>query len=183
MTTGGQRRAAAEVLAKANTKTARCRLVLDGDLLDRHAQLEVDLASASDDEKQLLAAEILALEDEIAEAEVEFVLRGMGRARWRKLLADHAPQEGQAAGDHYDEDFPLEALAVSLVEPEMTVDEVRQLEDTMDEIQFSTLWAACLKANLGSAVTRPESQAARAIAANGRPRSVPRSGSESAAAS
>lgn len=185
MTTAGQRLAAADVIAKTKAKTSRVRIMLDGDLLDRHAVLSADLDTAAEEDKQRIAEEIVDVEAEMADAEVEFVQRGMGRARWRALLAAHPPSDVQKAqGIEFDPDtFPTAAIADSLIEPVMTVEQVRELEEHLDEVQFAELWGACLKANIGSGSTRPESQAARVIAANGRPKSLQPSGSESDAAS
>jgi hypothetical protein len=181
-----QRVAAADVLAAAKPKTSRVRLLLDGDLFDEHATLSAALEAAADEEKEALAEQVLDLEQRMADTEVEFVQKGMGRGRWRKLAADHpARDEDKAAGLDFNADtFPFAALAECLVEPVMTADELVQLHDeVLDEVQFSQLWSGCLKVNMGGGLTRPESQAARAIQANGRLRSVQPSNSESAEAS
>jgi hypothetical protein len=185
MATAGQTRSAAEVLAKAQTRTGRVRLVLDGDLLDEHARLEDALDAASDGEKREIAEQIVDCEQRLADAEVEFVFRGLGRPTWRKMVADHPPTDTQRAegADFNVDTFPFEAMAASLVDPAMTADQVRELEEHLDEVQFSTLWSACIRANVGGGVTRPESRAARAIMANGRRSSPQPSGSESPAAS
>jgi hypothetical protein len=195
MVAQGERRAAAEVLANAKAKTARVRLCLDGHLLDEHAVLSEQLEQAQrydettndPDTAPGIAQEIVALEARIAEEEVEFVFRGLGRGRWRTLLADHPPSEEQVAQGAVDFDpdvFPFEAMAASLVEPTMTADELSELNDeVLDEIQFNTIWGTCLRANLGNGVNRPESVAARNVLASVRPSSVQPSDSESRAAS
>lgn len=194
MTSDAQRRAAADVLAQARAKVARVRLCLDGDLLDEHAQLEQALATARAYDEQHneitapeVARQVVELEERIADAEIEFVFRAMGRGRWRKLAADNPPSDDQAReGAEFDVDvFPFEAMAASLEDPEMTADELRQLhDDVLDEAQFVALWSACLRANLGGALNRPESAAARSVLeANARLKSVPPSDSAGLAAS
>lgn len=170
-------------MAKARAKTARVRLCLDGDLLDEHARLTADLeqarkadeASNEPDRAPAIARQIVDLEERIAADEIEFVFRGMGRGRWRKLAADHPPtdEQRQAGADFDIETFPFEAMAGSLESPDLSADDLRQLHDeVLDEVQFSHLWGACLKANLGSAVTRPSSQAARDVLQNSRGKSA-----------
>jgi hypothetical protein len=193
MVTQGEKRSAAEVLAMAKAKTARASLCLDGDLYDEHQQLEQQLAAAeSSDDGSLagstgeLAARILDLEEQMREAEVEFVFKGMGRGRWRKLIADFPPPEDQAKqGAEFNVDeFPFHAMAASLVTPVMSVDDLKQLNDqSLDEVQFGTIWQACLAANIGSGATRPESSAARRLLGSERPSSASASASESVAAS
>jgi len=181
MPTAGERRSAADVLAKAKAKTERVRLLLDGDLLDQHEQLTAE--SKADEGNVELADRLVALEAEMRDAEVEFVFKGMGRGRWRALAAEHPPSdEHKAQGDNFDSDvFPFEAMSRCLDEPRMTVEELKELHDrSLSELQYQKLWFGCLAANLGGSVTRPESRAAHATRANGRHKSAQLSESESA---
>lgn len=173
MGTAGERKAAADILAKAKARTGRATLVLDGALVDDHERLVAELAGLDQTGPAArdLADRIVALEAQMAEAEVEFVFNGLGRGRWRKLLADYPPSEqDRATGLDFDPNtFPFAAMTEALEEPAFTAEELRSLlDDVLSEIQFQVLWAACLKANVGSGVSRPESPAAHAITANGR---------------
>lgn len=181
MATAGERRAAADVLAKAKARLGRVRLLLDGDLVDQHEQMSAELGklNAESPEAKALAARVLDLESEMQKAEIEFVFQAMGRGRWLKMMADHPPTDEQAKqGAQFDTDtFPFVAMAECLVEPEVTVEALRTLNDeVLTEGQFGSLWASCLKANIGGG-SRPESLAAHAIAANGGGKSKPRSNS------
>ena len=186
MGTGNQRLAAAEVIARAKTKTARARLQLDGDLLDRHAVLSEQMDAADDvDAKTAIAEQLVALEAEMADTEFEFRFKGRGRVRWQKVQADHPPTDEQAAkGADFDVDvFPYVIMAESLVEPVMTEAELRALCEQLDEVQFGTLWGACLKANLGSGAIRPGGSRAAAFLESVRPKSEQPSEPESLEAS
>lgn len=179
---------AEDVLARAQARTARVRVVLDGDLLDEHAVLEAELATLDPDsaEAAALAESIVALEDRVATAEVEFVFKGMGRGRWRKLAADHPPTDEQKVrGADFDVDvFPFLAMAESIVEPALTAEDLTALnDDVWDEATYQQVWGACLRANVAGALTRPESAAARSVLQNVRLRSVQPSDSESREAS
>jgi hypothetical protein len=183
MPSAGERQAAAEVMAKAKARIHRVSLVLDGDLLDEHERLTAALASLPDGgNSEALEDALDQLDEQIREAEVTFVFRGIGRGRWRKLLADHPPtDEDKAIGSEFNsETFPFAAMAASIVEPSLSEADLLSLnEDALAEVDFQEIWLACLIANLGSAgSTRPESRAARASAANGRRNSPPLSGSE-----
>lgn len=176
MVSAGERRSAADVLAKAKAKTERVRLLLDGDLLDQHEQLAAELAALGEGSDQMteLSERILALEEEMKAAEVEFVFKGIGRGRWRAMIADHPPTEEQRAqGAEFNIDtFPFVAMAACLDEPRMTIDELVELNDrALNEVQFSLLWAGCLKAALGTGAALPSSEAARRHLANVRPNS------------
>lgn len=155
--------------------------MLDSDLLDEHERLTRELDELPEGRNsEALAEQIVQLEEQIAEAEVEFVFRGLGRGRWRKLIADHPPtEEDQADGAEFDtQEFPFVAMAACLESPALTVDDLKTLNDeALSEMTFNALWAACLTANLGGGVSRPESRAAHAIRANGRHSSEPQSDS------
>lgn len=181
MPTAGERQAAADVLAKAKARTARVSICLDGELEDRLDEARETFDASPDDET--LAAELVALEDEVEAASTEFVFQ-VGRGLWRKLIADHPPTDEQKAqGAEFDvEEFPFVAMAEFLVEPVMSVEQLKQLNDeAFDEVKFSRLWGACLKAAVGGS-SRPSSEAARRLA-NGRGNSKPASSSGLAAAS
>lgn len=184
MTSAGERAAAAEVLAKAKARTSRVRLLLDGDLEDRIDDARAAFDAAPDgDEKAALAARLVALEEEGAKAETEFVFQ-VSRGRWRKLIADHPPTDEQrSAGAMFNEEsFVPAALSEFLVSPKLTVDDIEALnEDALDEAKFQTLWATLFKAAVGSG-SRPPSEAARSLL-NTRGNSKPASNSESAEAS
>lgn len=176
MATAGERVAAAEVLAKAKARTARVALVLDGELLAEHELLSGQLKAHAKDspEAAAIAARILNIEDAMGESEVEFVFRGLGRGRWRALLAAFPPQpEDEKGGVDFDsQEFPFAAMAACLVEPALTVDDLKALhEEALSEMAFNQLWATCLQANVGSSSSRPESQVARGIAGSERPKS------------
>jgi hypothetical protein len=180
--TQGERKAAAEVLANAKAKTARVKLCLDGDLLDRLAEATAAFDASPTD--RALAQAVVDLEDQVAATEVEFVFKGMGRGRWLKMHAEHPPTDEQKAhGADVDTDtFPFEAMAGSLVEPALTAEELRELNDgALDEVSFGALWGACLQANIGGR-KRPPSEAARQLLSEPG-RSARRSSSESAEAS
>jgi hypothetical protein len=188
MPSAGERQAAADVLAKAKARTHRVSLVLDGDLLDEHERLTAALAGLPEGaNSEAIEFDLDELDDQIREAEITFVFRGIGRGRWRKLLADHPPTEDdKAIGSEFNsETFPFAAMAASIIEPALGEADLLALnEETLAEVDFQEIWLACLIANLGSAgSTRPESRAARASAANGRRNSPPPSGSESPEAS
>lgn len=64
--------------------------------------------------------------------------------------------------DHNPDTFPIAAIAASAAEPAMTEDEVRRLEQALNNSQFDALWAHCLEANIGG-LQAPKSVAAGTI--------------------
>lgn len=167
-------------------RTSTASIVLNGALLSAHEALLADLERAAEKfggdsaEAADVAERLIASEATLAAAEQEYVFQAMGRGRWRKMKADHPPQEHQA-GAHFDlDEFPIKAMAASIVTPALTEDEIRHLVDeVLDEARFQKLWLACLDANLGEAVNRPESAAARFALRTVRHRSKQPSSSES----
>ena len=79
----------ASLAAQAQPTRRRVRLCLRGDLL---ADLE-SARSAGDGER------VEALESEIADATVEFVLRGLTQDKYRALIAQHPDPDGTAWND------------------------------------------------------------------------------------
>lgn len=193
MGTGGEKR------AKAKAKTSRASLVLDGGLLDEYAELEDQLAGLDEGSPEALevAEQIIAAEQALKAAEVEFVFQFNGRGRWNKMKADHPPSDEEAAaGAEFNLEFPFHAMAACLVSPstieingdvvDLDVEGFERLNDELlDETQFTVLWAACARLYWGGRVTRPESQAARSILSgrNERPSSEQPSEQESPAES
>lgn len=166
MATAGERAAAAEVLGKARARTSRVRLLLDGELSDQLDAVRSDFEAAApeSDEARATAERLVALEDEAEKEKTLFVFQ-VGRGRWRKLIADHPPsEEHKALGAEFDPvEFPFVAMAEFLIEPKLTVDDLRSLEeDVLDEVQFNVLWGTCLKAAVGSGARDP-SLAARQL--------------------
>lgn len=164
------------------------RLVLDGNLIDEHNQLVAELGDLIDKHgpdapaAEEAAGRVVAHEQLVEDATVEFVFQAMGRGPWRKLHADHPPTEEQAAqGAGFDTDvFPFVAMAACLVSPKLTREQLEDLNDrVLDEVLFARLWGACLDVNVGEVVNRPGSAAARSVLRSVRLRSEQPSDSES----
>lgn len=171
----------AQALEKAQPRTATVRLSLRGDLAREHERLEQKLAEAQRYDEQHnepdrapeIAEQIVAVEAEMRDAEVEFVLTSIGKRAWSDLLAQFPPsdEERKQGLDHDPEKFPSAAIAASLTEPsDVTPEGVDQLADVLTVGQWMRLWTACLNANLGDR-TPGESVAASAVLRRSRPSS------------
>lgn len=154
-------------------RRVECRVLVDGSLLDRHAALEAELQRAIREDVELnriavapaLTEQIRALEDEIEAKQATFVMSNVGRGRWLDLLSRHQPsREDAAQGLDFDpRTFPPAAVALSCVEPELTLEDAEWLFDALDLAEWSRIWNACLEANLGREA-RPKSLVAIAAA-------------------
>lgn len=152
--------------------TARIPLIRQ-DLRDEHARLDALLPTLTSDtidehpDRRAVVARIAEIEAEIEESIIEFRFRSIGHRAWADLLAKHPPKKAHLEMDrrldHNPETFPFEAIAASCVEPMMTVEQVRQLDQSplMDVKAWSMLWGACIAANV--AADPPKSMAAGAI--------------------
>lgn len=153
--------------------SATVRLLLRQDLARQHAELSADLdrAVAGDaglmnqrPETRALAQRVADLENEIDVAKTGFVFRAIGRRAWVDLIAAHPPTKaqlkavaatstgglGRASLDFNPDAFPVAAVAASCVDPEMTVDDAQRLEAAVSEAQWSQLWEAVCRVNVGS---------------------------------
>lgn len=149
------------------------------DLLERHAELDREYARAQAESISLdsaapgIAAELVALEDELAQYEVTFKVAALPRKKWHDLLAAHPPTAAQkkAEGGRLDfnpETFPGAAIAACLVSPAMTREQVEVLENGdengdggLTDAQFNVLFNAVVLVNQ-SGLVAPNSLAAAA---------------------
>lgn len=179
------------VLAKAQPRQETVRLCLRGDLIHDHRQLQDELAEAErldamSNEPDLapeVAQKIVDLEVQIRAEEVEFTFQSIGRRAWSDLMAQYPPSKAeQRIGAEFNEDFISAAVAASCVEPQMSLDDARLLEEAVTVGQWAELWQACVLANGGSGSVG-ESKAASRVLANSSRSASSAIGTESLAAS
>lgn len=141
------------------------------DLSERHEELERRLLASDSDSlagpDAGLAAEIVALEDEIEAALVTFTFRSMGALRWANLMGKHPPTKAQLKDlpglDHNPETFPFAAMAETCETPEgATVEAFKALADKLSVAVFNQVWTTCVDASVGGGGA-PKSVAAGAI--------------------
>ena len=192
-----------EILSTAENpayhRVAVARILLRQDLEERHAELSEQLDAAMSIDKvedslvvtaAPIAEQITALEAEMEAAKVPFKMRSIGRRAWLDLARQYPPTNEQLATErkraehvgerptefeHNPETFPVAAIAASLIEPEMTYDEVARLSAALTLSQWVLLWNKCVEANAGGVLDQRSPLAARL--ANGR---TPQSNGESA---
>lgn len=163
-------------LKKKKAPTRSVTLVLDPDVAEAWAEAESKLDAARSDLEQGFSAErqnavdraeeeLEALRPEYDEAAVELVVKGIGRPAWNALADEYSPTDkqrrearklyGPMADQRYNPDtFPLALLAASLVEPEMTVEELNELFDSdgYNDAERNMLIAAAMEVNQTSRV-------------------------------
>lgn len=145
-------------------RTAKSVRILVGKaraLLDEHETADKALGQALEDDARLnrepqapaLAAAVAELEQAVEDAKTTFRFVSIGRKKWADLVASHPPSKDVLKADPRaevdPEVFPVEAMAASLAEPLMTVEQVGRLERSCDDAQWNVLWGACLAANVG----------------------------------
>lgn len=119
-----------------------------------------------------IARQLAELEAEIEQFYVPFKVRSISRKAWADLLAKHPPTREQVRAESRltfnPETFPAAAIAATLVSPEMTLDQVKVLENGVDgkggltDAQFNTLFNAAVEVNQ-SGLTAPKSVAASVL--------------------
>lgn len=133
-------------------------VITDGGLLAEHEalgrQLETALSAtrkslADDGGVRQIAEQIQALEAQIAEATVTFKLRGVGRNRFRRLMAEHPDDKGKKAFN--EETFPAALIAACSLDPVLSEAEAVELADILTDAQFDALfdaaWTVCREAD------------------------------------
>lgn len=175
---GDDKKTIADILAVAEdpafhrVATAKIAAVSQA-LREEHAELDALLPTLTSDTidehpQRILTAERLAeIEAEMESSTIEFRFGSIGHRAWADLLRAHPPTKKQKDADrqldHNPETFVYEAMAASCLDPVMTVDDVRRLEEShmMDVQSWSEMWSACIRANVIDAA--PNSLAARLI--------------------
>ena len=159
----------------AKLPTATVSLCLAGELVERIALLEQQLADAKPatnigeaSPKRVIAEQIAALQEEMRESTVDFHLRAMGARKWSKFWAS-MPTRGEKEPDEaWDERvFPFYADLVSrsVTDPVMSVAQVDELVELIHGGAWNRLANHCINLNMG-AVDVPNSDAVSELIGN-----------------
>jgi hypothetical protein len=126
-----------------------------GDLVDRHAELVVELAAATasssgslagnKDVDRLLKA-VAACEKEQEGSTLTFTLHSVSRTKWADCLAAHPPRRGVDRGDHNPETF--QPAAVALCCDTVTEPQAAKLAEVLPLGEWDKLWGAVVQLNL-----------------------------------
>ncbi len=136
-------------------RVEEARICLRQDLLAEHRRLEMELAAAmqSDSEAALALAERVAeVEQEIRDAERVFRFEAVSKREWQDMLRDHPPTDEQLAAvkglDYNPETFPFAAIAASSLEPKLTAEQAKRMEERFKPTDFDMIWGTVLRANI-----------------------------------
>lgn len=157
-----------DVKAKARPRETEVTLCLAGDVAvqaDRLAeQLELAAAHAPSsladvDPRRELQAELDKVHKAMRDSEVVFRFRALGRVAYSDLLAAHPARPGTDDGAWNVDTYPHALIAATCLEPAMTVEQVEQLDELLNQRQRNELFDAAWRAQVGE--TRvPSSRAA-----------------------
>ena len=157
-----------DVKKLASLPTRTVPLCLAGELVEEHAQLERQLAetkpavSLGDGTRRAIAEQILAVEQRMREATVDFRLRAMPSRAWSKFWASMPTHAEKESDDEWGErifPFYAEMVARSCEDPEMTAEQAAELADILHGRAWNQLVSNCIGLNMGE-VDIPNSVAA-----------------------
>lgn len=105
-----------------------------------------------------LLAQMETMRERVAEASITFTFRSIGRKPWDDLVGEHPPtkdqvdkakREGLGVPNVNQDSFPVAAIAASVVEPTLTVDDVKDMWDSPDwsDGELTILYQAALMVN------------------------------------
>lgn len=145
------------LLDAARPREIPVRMCLAGDLAGEVDRLQQELVRAGEgwtpgsiadvDPRLELVRQIEEARQGMLAASVEFRLRAMGSRAYRDLIALHPAPAGQK-GQPYDASTFLPALvAASCADPVMSLEQVEQLLDLINDGQAQDLFAAALAVN------------------------------------
>ena len=152
-----------------------------GHLIAEHEELDRQLAellrnapkslAGPPPEAHGIAERITAIEAELAASVVVFRVRAMGKTKWRKLVAEHAPRpdnEADLRAGHNVDTFAEVATRLCVVEPEMDQKTWDDFVDDLSDGGYEQLTDAMWKVNR-SGVSVPFSPAASKTLARSTP--------------
>lgn len=147
----------AEIRKRKRPATRSVRILLAPDLRLRYDELEreiekaerADRLSNEPDRAPALVREREALEAEIEESTVEFVLRALPRADWMTLLEAHPPTEQDVEDglDYNPEAIFAPLLAACVVSPEIELSDAEAIYNEWSQAEVTTLFVAAIRVN------------------------------------
>lgn len=162
----------------ATLPTRSVALCLAGDLVEEIAQLERQLEAAKPGEslgdanpKRVIAEQIVAVQEQMHEATVQFHLRALPARAWGQLWAKWPVKADGEADEVWEERvFPcyLELISRTCQDPVMSVEQVDELTEMLHSAALSRLVGACISLNRGD-VDVPNSAAASALTQDSEP--------------
>lgn len=135
------------------------QIPLDEDVNERYeaaSQAVADAQLTDGKPPAELQAELEAATEALRESTITLKFRSIGRKAYDALLLDwpiteeqkkELEAEGEAPPSWNTEEFPVHLIAASCVEPAMTPDQVRELSEEWNSVEFAALWVAALEVN------------------------------------
>jgi hypothetical protein len=163
-----------DIKKRARLREKTVTVCLAGDLQAEFERLEAQLAKATKDAWQAsslasatpgqeIAQQLADLQVQMTDAEVTFRLRALGRRAWSDLVVAHPSEKPDLAYDP--ETFSVALVSACSIDPKMTVEEVDDLFETLNNGQVQELIDGAFEVNSG-ATQVPFSLAASAILAS-----------------
>lgn len=176
----------ADLLASASLPEAGVPICLAGNLQLRYEELEEKLTQAEEaDERgdsladgghaRKVAEQIGELEREMREHTHMFKFRAVARQVYRDLVEEHPPREDRRDDEAFGANmstFPIHLIALSCIDPVMTVEQVGQLAEVLTEGQLMAMFGCITTLNRIN-LEVPKSAAASAILAKPGQKSLP----------
>lgn len=164
----------ADIKKRASLPTDTVALCVAGELVDRLARLEAQLAAVKPatslgdgGERRAIAEQIVALQEEMRDSTVEFHLRALDSRAWAAFWAGWpVRKDGETAAAWNSRVWPafLELVSRTCVDPVLTTEEADELAGLLHGSAWNRLVNAALALNMGD-IDVPNSDAASALIA------------------
>lgn len=165
----------ADIKKRASLPTDTVSLCVAGELVDRLARLEAQLAAVKSatslgdgGERRAIAEQIVALQEEMRASTVEFRLRALDSRAWSAFWAGWpVRQETETTAVWNARIWPtyLELVSRTCVDPTLTTEETDELAGLLHGSAWNRLVNAALALNMGD-IDVPNSDAASALTEN-----------------
>lgn len=130
--------------------------MLDDDLVLEHEQIVDQLRSASEEDKAALAKREVKLREQVRDATVTIAIQAIGGANYDYLVEQHpasadqvekAKAKNESPPNYNLETFAPALIAASVVEPELSLEDAKQLWQDWNTGERLTLFMACVDVN------------------------------------
>lgn len=141
-------------LKKPQTKIVT--ILLDSDVLDAYEKAQAHLSEATAETRAGLEAELAEAKTALAESTVQLKFQSIGRKRYEDLVADHpatkeqneqALKETQQEAPYNLDTFPPALIRASILEPELTEEDIADIYDNWNNAELMELFLAALEVN------------------------------------
>lgn len=145
------------LLSGKKPATKKLQIILDPEAYEAYEEAQALLSEATAENRTEREEALEAAKERLSDAVVTMKFQSVGRKRYDEIIDAHPATEEQKAQakkqgieetpSYNLETFPPALVAASLVEPDLTLEDVQELYDTWNNAEVMELFLAALEVN------------------------------------